>query len=230
MSQSFPASNSPEFAKQLIEQMAAVYASCRSYMDEGEVTTVFINKDNSERRTVIRPFSRAFIRPSNFRFEFRNRHQEDLEWDRYIVWQDGESVQTWWSVRPGVETQPTLMLAIAGATGVSGESAVTISNLLMPDTIKCNGILSLTDFEIVREEIIEKTATYKVQGSRLRYKRDGKLDQRELTLWIDTQTLLILKTFHVHQFEDFETETTTTYQPQINVTVPPDKLAFHPSA
>ena len=229
-SQSSPTSRSPEFAKQLMERMAAVYASCYSYTDQGEATTVFVHKDNSKRWSSTLPFSTAFVRPSDFRFEFRNRYQEDSEWDRYIVWQNGESVQTWWSVRPGIETKPTLKRAIAGATGVSGGSAITIPNLLMPDTIKCNGILRLADLQIAGEEAMNKTTAYKIQGNTPAYERDGKLHQRKLTIWVDTQTLLVLQTCEAHQFKDFDTESTTIYRPQINVAVSPNELAFDPPA
>lgn len=207
-----------------------VYASCHSYMDEGEAITEFIYNDNSKRKTSTRPFATAFARPSDFRFEFRDRYREDSEWKHYIVWQSGESVLTWWSIQPGVEAQPNLMLAIAGATGVSSGSAIAISNLLMPDTIQCNGILSLTDLEIMGKETIGDAPTYKIQGNRRWQGREDKSHQSKLTIWIDIQTLLILQTFTTRQHEDFETETTTTYRPQINVIVPSDKLAFNPPA
>lgn len=229
MNQPSLTSNSPEFAKQLVERMAATYTSCHSYMDEGEVTTVFIHKNN-KRRTVIRPFSTAFVRPTDFRFEFRDRYQEDSEWRHYIVWQGGESVQTWWSVQPDREPQPNLMRAIAGATGVSGGSAVTVPSLLMPDTIKRSGILSLADLEATGEETLENATAHKIEGNRRPYERDGKVYQSKLTIWINTQTFLLLKTFNRRQFEDFETESTTTYRPQMNITVPPDKLAFNAPA
>lgn len=45
-------------AEKLMEQMASAYASCRSYLDEGEVRTVFLEQNG--RRTTIKPFSTAF--------------------------------------------------------------------------------------------------------------------------------------------------------------------------
>src|SRR5438128_3110913 len=115
-----------------MEQMVSVYASCKTYMDTGEVQILFLEKRG--RRTVIRPFSTSFVRPADFRFEFQNRRGE-REWDIYIVWRHDDSVKTWWSVKPGVMTDRPFPLALAGATGVSGGSAHTIPQLLMPDLI-----------------------------------------------------------------------------------------------
>ena len=141
------------------------------------------------------------------------------------MWQGGESVLTWWSIRPEVKTQPNLMMAIAGATGVSSGSAITIPSLLMPDVIGSKDIASLTDLELSGEEQLAGIATYRISGTRPSRQID-KPQQSRLTFWVDIENLLVLQTFSAHQFEDFKAENTIAYRPRMNVTVSPGSLAF----
>ena len=224
-------------AQQIMDRMTSLYATCHSYVDEGEVTTIFI-KENG-RRTVVKPFTTAFVRPSDFRFEFKDRRGE-YEWSSYIVWKDAESVKTWWSIRPGVQSQPNLSLALAGATGVSSGSAATIPALLMPEMMKGNRIKSLSGLKLMGEEEVNGRNAYKIEGTDSR--------QRVVTLWVDKATMLLVKIYQRTSFDSasasllenkvrqppvpvpfvpFETETTTTYKPQVNSGAQ-GKLAFNP--
>lgn len=203
-------------AQQIIDRSMAVYANCISYVDEGEVKTLFLESDR--KRTVIKPFTTAFVRPSDFRFEYKERRGEE-EWDSYIVWKDAESVKTWWSIRPGVESPETLSRALAGATGVSSGSANTIPTLLMPEMKMGSSIKSLSGLKLVGEEEVNGSKAYKIEGTDLR--------NRSVTLWLDEASFLIVKTFRTASFPKFETETTTTYKPQVNVSAD-GKLAFNP--
>jgi outer membrane lipoprotein-sorting protein len=206
-------------AQQIVERMASVYASCRSYVDEGDVTTVFL--EEKRRRTQVKPFSTAFVSPSNFRFEYRNRRGED-EWDAHIVWRDAESVKSWWSIRPGVESPRDLFTALGGAAGVSSGASVTIPTLLMPEGMLGSRIKSLSGLRLVGEEEVDGGRAYRLEG----------LDSggNPLTVWVDEASMLLLKVYETRKFEKFETETTTTYRPQVNAAVAQEKLAFNPPA
>ena len=201
----------------IFERVLEVYATAKTYIDEGEVRTVFFQ--NEGKRTEVRPFSTAFIRPTDFRFEFKSRRGE-VEWDSYIVWMDGGTVKTWWHIQPGIETHKSLGTAIAGATGVSGGSAFTVPNLLMPEIIRGHGIRELTGITLLGEAQLDQTPTFKLQGR----DRTGNLH----TLWIDTKSFLILQTFEQKQFPGFRTENTTTYFPETNVQIDLKKLQFSP--
>lgn len=209
-------------AEEIVEKMLSAYASCKSYTDAGRVQTIFITKLG--RRTEIKPFSTAFIRPAAFRFEFQNRRGEE-EWNRYIVWRQGASVKSWWALKPEVREFDELSLAIGSATGVSGGSAFRIPALLMPDSIRGASIKSLIGLKLLGEEEFEAILTYKIEG------QDGRGNTE--TLWIDKQRFLILKVFEKRKFEPtanhdgFEVEGTTFYNPQINEAVPAEKLAFN---
>jgi hypothetical protein len=68
-------------------------------------------------------------------FEFRDRYGED-DWDQYAVWTEGSRARTWWTAQPDRDDCPSLGLALAGATGVSGGAAYRVPHLLMPELSK----------------------------------------------------------------------------------------------
>lgn len=204
--------------KQIIDKMAHAYSSCKSYYDEGVVTTVF--HDKRGRRTEKLSFTTAFARPDRFRFEFREFRNGGQEYEQYIVWRDGESVRTWWSIQPGIENETSLGMAIAGATGVSGGSAYTIPSLLLPDEIGGRGLTDLTRLEVLDDEDVNAVPCSKIQGR----ERSGDVN----TLWVEKGSYLVRKIAEQHSFSDFWTETTTTYNPQFDVDILPAQLEFNP--
>lgn len=209
--------------QQIVEQMFSAYVSCNTYQDTGEVRTVFL--EGERRRTVLLPFSTAFVRPASFRFEFRSRRGE-VEWDQYIIWKEGEAVKSWWSIRPGVIADRTFSMSVSGANGVSGKSALTVPSMLMPDELRASPVKALTNLRLVGEEQVAGRDTYKIEAQGFR--------ETPTTLWIDKQRFLLLRIFEKKKIArtdgkgEFETEATTVYNPQINETVPAPKLAFDP--
>jgi outer membrane lipoprotein-sorting protein len=212
-------------AQQILAQMMTTYVSCKSYLDTGEVRTVYL--DARGRRTVVLPFSTAFIRPSSFRFEFRSRRGE-AEWEQYIIWKQDDAVKSWWSIRPGIMTDRSFSMSVSGATGVSGKSSLTVPSMLMPDELRANPLKALTNLNLVGEEKIAGRDAFKIEGQDFR--------GNTTTLWIDKQRFLLLQIFEKRKISstngnaDFETEATTVYDPQLNEDIPASKLAFDPPA
>lgn len=212
--------NTPS-AFRLFNQMIAAYESCQSYLDMGRVQTVFLTKQG--RRTVVKPFSTAFVRPDAFRFEFQSRRGEE-EWDRYIVWKQGTAVKSLWTMNKQEREFGQLSLALAGALGVSSRASHIIPILLMPDSINSESLKTLKELKLLGEEPVEKRAAYKIEGQDFR--------GVTMTVWLDKESQLILKVFQknkvepVNGGESFETETTFFYEPQINAKVPAARLEF----
>lgn len=221
--------------QQILEQMAAAYASCNSYVDEGQVRIVFHTERGDH--TEVKPFSTAFVRSSEFRYEFKDRRGEE-EWNRYIVWQNGDSVKSWWSLKPEVKTEANLRMALAGPAGISGGSAYTVPMMLMPELAGGRRFTMLAELTLIGEETLD--------GGRSAYKIEGTDRLKNpVTVWIDKERMLILKIYERRTIDPdkiraldpkievtrspkkFETETTTTYTSQINVAIAPDKLAFN---
>lgn len=198
-------------AEQILERMFSVYASCTSYMDKGRVRENHLERN----RIVIKPFATAFVRPSRFRFEFTE--DSDMKSQSYVVWRDGVSIRSWWSVKPQTRYHETLGHAVWGATGVSGTSAIVVPSMLFQNIGDYRRVQSLTDLSLVREEKVGGRAAYRIQG------RDWM--NIRLTLWIDKKTFLLVKLFE-KRTERADVELTINYEPQINVDVPAEKLAF----
>src|SRR6266446_10184945 len=58
---------SPMSAQEIIDRMSKVYASCRTYSDEGEVRTEYVGVTRLD--SMRQPFFTAFVKPGSFRFE-----------------------------------------------------------------------------------------------------------------------------------------------------------------
>jgi hypothetical protein len=164
--------------REILDRMANVYARCRSYRDAGVVQTMFVQANGN--RTVKRPFKTAFVRPDRFRFEYTEKQRV---WEnRFIVWQNGRDVRTWWSVRPGVEKPESLGLAIAGATGVSGGSAHTIPAQLLPTEIGGRQLTEMRDVKRAEDAKLDKVDCFRIEG---------KFVDSPMTVWIDSHTFLV---------------------------------------
>lgn len=90
-------------ARQILDQVATTYATCKSYRDSGVVTNDFgphSAGDHFPRHVDVKPFRTAFVRPDQFRFEYDAQIPEKP----YIIWVKGSQVRTWWHIKPGVES------------------------------------------------------------------------------------------------------------------------------
>jgi hypothetical protein len=116
-------------AESLLARVAAAYAACRTYRDEGVATTTFIG--TSLHRTERRPFSTRFVRPGGFLFEYRRRRCED-HWEQYATWMDGARVRTWCRILDDRQPTTSLRSALAAAAGWTSGVADRVPLLLMP--------------------------------------------------------------------------------------------------
>ena len=202
-------------AHEVLDRMAKVYADCQSYRDSGVVKSVLtfsvLGKQITEK-----PFTTAFVRPDRFRFEFKAM-ESGVE-QRYLVWQGGNDVKTWWDVKPGVEKVESLGLALAGPTGVSGGSAHTIPALLLPREVAGRRLTDLTEPKRLADAKIDNVDCFVL---------DGQFGDRPMTLWIDKQTFLVRRIAERDKLGLWtNVEKTTTYDPIIDEAVPAEKLVF----
>lgn len=205
-------------AQEILERTAKAYAECASYRDTGVVRIVYL--EGGGERTEERPFATAFVRPDRFRFEYDETSVLGAR-RRYIVWRLGNRVQTWWDVKPGVQAQGSLSLALAGATGVSGGSAHAIPALLLPGEVKGRRLTDMTD--------IRRVADANVGGADC-YCIEGRYADMPRTVCVDRGTFLVRRIEFEESFPNFRTHETTTYEPSIDEPVPQELLAFDPPA
>jgi hypothetical protein len=230
------------------ERMVGAYAGCKSYQDSGCVTSVAVSADRQRTRT--RAFSTAFARPDRFRFEFRSSH-DGVQWRRYIVWAQGADVRTWWDIRSRIEQSDSLSTALAGAVGVSGGSAKRVGTLLMPGEVGANWVGLLCDLKRLEDAHLGAAECFRVRGTMVPPRRvtpwvpaewnrfqEGvrrltgmtleAIERGPRTLWIDKATFLLRRMEEPVQFERHQADTTTDYDPRIDVTIPEEQLQFDP--
>jgi hypothetical protein len=188
--------------RQILARMAAAYANCTSYRDEGKVVSIFEEIS----------FATAFERPSSFRFEYRRGGNDP---DSYVIWRTspGEA-RSWWTIRPETRSL-SLDLATAGAIGVSASSSHNIPRLLMPYEVTGFSFASNDWVDMLPEsESVDGHACYKLSG------HYPLSPETPVSLWIDKDSFLIRKVL--------ANSATITYSPQLNVAINRAEFQFQP--
>jgi hypothetical protein len=172
-------------ARQLLEQVAATYASMISYSDVGCVVQ-HLQPDDPVLRT---DFSTLCARPSLFRFEFSRPHPyPPLRHmvTRHVVGSDGFGA---YALRQEYEMPPMLVArrdlshAVSGVAGISSGSAHHIARLLLD--VDGLSILDLTDARIINDEVIDGAICHRISAllprggeRRLSFERNSLLLRR----------------------------------------------------
>jgi outer membrane lipoprotein-sorting protein len=203
-------------AQDILLRMANAYATCESYSDFGVVKTVFFEKDGN--RVTTKPFATAFVRPNHFRYQYEDQKSEG-EALVYIIWANGNEVQTWWDVNPGVQKKRNLESAVAGATGVSGCSAHNVPALLLPDRIGGRKLSELSDAKRVEDDKVNGFDCFRIRG---------KEGDDVTVLWIDKRSYILRMIKSDTKFPDFRTEETTSYHAAFNRRITDKMLEFNP--
>jgi hypothetical protein len=201
---------------QVLAAVARQYAGAKSYFDRGLVRQVTIFSDG-RRRVRDRPFTTAFVRGDRFRYEYWDEGDRFMR--RCVVWSDGNEAKALWPfAKPNLETTP-LHRGLAGATGISGSSASTIPNLLLPDQLTAFKLTAIADALRTSDEIIEGAQCIRIEG------HFGYLVTPQ-TVWIEKDTGLVRQLYSAYNVGTYRTETTTSYSPFLNQPIPSELLQF----
>ncbi len=207
-------------AKDIITKMAATYKNCTSYLDSGVVNTTFFMKKGSYVDKV--QFATAFKRPGQFRFGFSLKPpKKDAEIKHHIIFVKDKKILVWQNPETGVEEESSLSDAIADAVATSGGAAQTIPVLIGASQVGGRSIADMFNKQRLPDAAQDGAICFRIQGQRT------KAEPGRVTLWIDQKTFLIRRIDSSHKFKDFKTETTKIYRPQVNVSVPEDRLEFN---
>jgi len=210
-------------AAQILDAMVQTYERCKSYSDSGVTKTVFTSQ-NQPTFTREVSFTTAFVRPDRFRSEYQSKldigdtHPVEVA-HRYIVWRQGAEVRSWWDIDPGVHSEPSLGRALARATGASGIAAHTVPVLLMAEEVGGSSLKDLREPTRLEDAKIGEVLCFRIHG---------KYAGEPVTLWIDPATFLMRRIDSGHNFDDFCTEESTTYEAMVNNRISDEKLAFAP--
>jgi hypothetical protein len=167
-------------------------------------------------------FRTAFVRNDRLRFEYVEK--KDGRDSRYIIWTNGKEVLRWWDVKPKIENDRPLKVALFGANGVSEGSSYTIPSLLVSDLF---GNRSL-DSRLVEITEAKRMPNEKVDDADC-FRIEGKLRDATMTVWIDVKSFLVrLIIITNNDFLGAKVETRTSYNPMVDAEVPDKALEFDP--
>jgi len=194
-------------ADKLIEQVAEVYRTAKSYRDSGVI--IEYEKDGDTERERLK-FKTAFVRPDRFRFEWAE------PWPiggtaRRVVWSNEKETKTWWQIPLGRDFEDndrSLGMAIAGATGVSHAAAHTIPALLIFSDVGGRTILDLVRPRIERDTTLEDRPVWVVAGI--------FADYYVMHVYVDKESLLIRRIDDSQREDHGLLDRTTTYSPELD--------------
>ena len=211
---SVPATAQEPSANEILSRVAATYASCRSYYDEGSINGTFYGFRNGYFRT-------TFVRPSHLAFELWSSRDDIDRKTGWVVWKSGDSIKSWIpsNVRPGSGTRKEVSFdtALDGLAPPSSGSSLYTPPLLLPSLFRTSDLLaSMSDARVAGEDKIDGRATFRIEA-----KLWGR---QEIKLWIDKTQYLILRISRKLPFGRDLVESTVNFKPILNADIPPEKL------
>ncbi|HEV3063192.1 MAG TPA: hypothetical protein VGY48_33410 [Vicinamibacterales bacterium] len=219
-----PASVHVATVDDVVQRCEAVYAALASYADTGSVVEEYgVSSRDTHKFTTY--FSRA---PRRFLFDFHKQGG-----DRFVVWGDPGAFHTWWKTT-GVQEDYPNPNNVAAFTLIGPHSygaGLKAPVLLFANAALQGDFTNFADAAMDGTETIDGRVCYRIAGTaRDIYQATLKeVNVRKMTLWIDTQSLLIRKV--VEQFNATPGQihrVTTTYAPASNPALDEARFRFAP--
>lgn len=223
-------------ADQVLKKMADAYQACTSCEVTGVVTAVYKSRGEPG-ETVLKPYHLWFDRPTKWRFEFTEK-EDDGNMFRFVAWTGSSGVRSWWTIDNKVSKEESIDMALAGATGISGGSAMTVPKLLDTQNVSGWSITEIQEPKLAAPERVGPYHCFKLEG----YDFLGD----PVTVWIDRdrfclRKMLELSRLSVGDLDLFSNEpraprknlvpdtfTTTTYETSLNKAIAPSVFEFVP--
>src|SRR5437762_11627253 len=165
-------------APAILKKMAAVYAACRTYADEGSIS--YKGGGLFSGRTA--HFQTSFVRPDKFRYalELGGRNQP------WIVWKNGELIRS--SETFTVSDQDIAFdNALARMAPLSGGTSVAVPELLLPRVFRLVEWLTLiVNPTLTGKEKIDGHSTFRIEGT---------FWDQPVKLWIDESQYVIVRMY-----------------------------------
>jgi len=200
-------------ARRIVDRMVKAYAECKTYRDSGVIKSRFKNTV-SPAFTVEYSFTTAYVRPDRFRFEIKDDDANSL-----LIAANGQNIQTWWDVEPGIQNPESVEIAMAQALGFTGGDVGRIPAMLMPQELA-----GLADLEIIAPKQIGDGMLQDVECFRLEY----NFRDEQFILWIDKQSHLVRQIDERIEADGVTIERTTTFDPTIDGKITDEMLEFDP--
>jgi len=161
-------------AEAVLKAMLSRYSALKSYQDRGIVLRTW--PDKAEPYEI--SFTTFFRRPDLFRFDWISHHPypplRHLK-TRHVIWSDGKDALHYTIDKDSskMKRKESLFMAVAGATGISMGSALTVFNMLMPE-YGARSFTELRDIDL-RTAVFEGIDCHCIRG---RYAQGAQEDLR----------------------------------------------------
>jgi hypothetical protein len=166
-------------ADSILHKSALIYSKLNTYLDSGKSVSTF----HTERpRKTAKYFKTAYSRNGQFNFEYYEAGKSN---SLYVINRNADIVKTWWGVSNKTLSPATLLIALAGAAGVSSGTTYFIPSLLLTnDFKKTNLYQKVFSPELKESEEINGVDCYQVKCVYIK---------KNLTVWIAKKDFLIRK-------------------------------------
>src|ERR1700752_4070304 len=203
------ASAKAQTATEILAKVSSVYASCRTYSDEGLTSATDGHHEHSYFRT-------SFVRSGPFRFQLWYNSAQPGGDNPWVIWSKGELVQGQGIRSAGGVQPPRIDTVLGGLAQFSDGGSVTAPQLLFPDAFRdIQMFTAMVDARVSGEENIDGRQAFRIEGT---------ISGLPVRLWIDKTQYLILKIYRKVIFLGREIESTVQYKPKLNAEVPPENL------
>lgn len=220
-------------AQQILDAMVDAYANCRSFRATGVDTLRRITSDG--RVTVDKEtwFTLAFSRPDRFRYEAWNQPRLAIAPEQFLVWSEGDEVRCWWSYRPERELAGSLELALAGATGACGYSALITPVLLLKERLAVRTLADLVALKRGADEELDGVRCFRVEGCHpeepeIEARPAAERPREPIHLWIEPSTSLLRRFERRFTHSRYDHEFRTDYRPEVNVPLADPEFRWDP--
>ena len=206
-----------------------MYASLKSYADTATIDSAYgPPAGRVQERHRFKTYYRA---PRHFYFDFVKQDNAD----RYVVWSDDEAFHSWWQATGAADTYQKgegASAFINGSIATMG-SVSEIAALLFSQAGLSSTLLEVSALSPGGTESVGGRPTQKLVGvAKSVYQGTGhETNVRNVTVWIDPETLLIRKVVEdTPGGAEGNSRVTTTFVPQANPTLDDARFRFTPPA
>lgn len=210
---SFIASAHAQTAGEILSKVTSVYASCRTYSDEGTSKT-----ETSSIRGRQSYFRTSFVRPGKFRFQLWFNSDKPGSSEPWVVWKNGELIRSQGIPSSAGVRSLRFDTALSRLAAFSTGSSVAVPQLLLPEAFRAVQLFSLiVHAKVAGEEKIDGRPSLRIEGT---------LAGLPIKLWIDKSQYVVLKIYRRVNLGNRLEESTVQYKPKLNVDVPPEDLTI----
>jgi Predicted periplasmic protein (DUF2092) len=220
----FAVASRAQDANSILQKARDTYVGLKSYADKGTILNEY-GADATDKHTFSTYFNRA---PRHFLLEFNKQGG-----DEFVIWGEPDAFHTWWKTT-GTQTDypnPNNAPAFSLSTEPTKGASTKIPTLLYGKSQLAAAMLELHDPELDGTEDIGGHHCHRIRGrmSDVYAATQREVNIRKVTVWIDTDSLLVRKMIEESKaLPGQRSRTITSYEPQANPSLQETSFKFVP--